>query len=247
MPSAVRLHDPAGCYSPEQVQRWLTAVADGLAWQARHNRSATDLQLDQWWRPVGQRATALAHAALVAILPLPGFTVAAALDNARFTAVGGALLLVAAVAYLPPSPSRLAVRELTTRRGIRQFAFWLVLGAVLGAAGGVAVGLQDSAPQVVGPRDVVRADGRYGLVVGVVVAVGVAAVLWAVLGVGLTSAADAWTRYHISVVIAATRGSGPMRFGAFLDWALQAGLLRVSGVAYQFRHRQLQDWLTSNL
>ena len=34
-----------------------------------------------------------------------------------------------------------------------------------------------------------------------------------------------------------------MRFGAFLDWAHDAGLLRVSGVAYQFRHRQLQEWL----
>jgi hypothetical protein len=35
-----------------------------------------------------------------------------------------------------------------------------------------------------------------------------------------------------------------MRYGAFLDWVLEAGLLRVSGVAYQFRHGQLQDWLT---
>jgi hypothetical protein len=89
-------------------------------------------------------------------------------------------------------------------------------------------------PQAVGPLEVIRADGRYGLVVGV--AAGVAA--------GLAYGARAWTRYHVTVVVNAARKRGPLRFGAFLDWAHQAGL-RVSGVAYQFRHRQLQDLLTS--
>jgi len=65
------------------------------------------------------------------------------------------------------------------------------------------------------------------------------------LGLGLTVFANAWTRYQVTVVIIAVRQQGPLRFGAFLDWAHQAGLLRVSGLAYQFRHRQLQDWLTS--
>ena len=54
----------------------------------------------------------------------------------------------------------------------------------------------------------------------------------------------AWTRYHIAVVINWMRGRAPLRFGAFLEWAHDAGLLRVSGIAYQFRHRQLQEWLT---
>jgi hypothetical protein len=63
--------------------------------------------------------------------------------------------------------------------------------------------------------------------------------------IGLARLADAWTRYHVSIVIARIRGTGPVRFAAFLNWAQHAGLLRVSGVAYQFRHRQLQDWLTS--
>jgi hypothetical protein len=56
---------------------------------------------------------------------------------------------------------------------------------------------------------------------------------------------SAWTRYYISVMINAVRQRSPLRFGTFLDWAHQAGLLRVSGIAYQFTHRQLQDWLTS--
>jgi hypothetical protein len=91
VPAAVRLHDPDGRYRPEQVQRWLTAMADALAWQASHDRSATDLQLDQWWRPVGQRATTFAHAALVAILAVPWFAAAAILDNAGFAISGGSL------------------------------------------------------------------------------------------------------------------------------------------------------------
>ena len=65
------------------------------------------------------------------------------------------------------------------------------------------------------------------------------------LAVGLAGASSAWTRYYISVGINAARRRGPLRFGEFLHWAQQAGLLRVSGIAYQFRHRQLQDWLTT--
>jgi hypothetical protein len=49
----------------------------------------------------------------------------------------------------------------------------------------------------------------------------------------------------VAVVINAARKRGPLRFDAFLDRAQRAGLLRVSGIAYQFRHRQLQDWLTT--
>lgn len=35
----------------------------------------------------------------------------------------------------------------------------------------------------------------------------------------------------------------PWRLGRFLHWGREVGLLRVSGVAYQFRHRELQEWL----
>lgn len=67
-----------------------------------------------------------------------------------------------------------------------------------------------------------------------------------VAGVG-SRGSSAWTRYHIAVAINWLRGRAPLRFGAFLDWAHDAGLLRVSGVAYQFRHRQLQEWLASSV
>ncbi|MFF4254421.1 NACHT domain-containing protein [Streptomyces sp. NPDC001663] len=35
----------------------------------------------------------------------------------------------------------------------------------------------------------------------------------------------------------------PLRLARFLDWSVAAGLLRTSGVAYQFRHREFQEWL----
>ncbi|MER5411010.1 hypothetical protein [Streptomyces sp. NPDC002769] len=35
----------------------------------------------------------------------------------------------------------------------------------------------------------------------------------------------------------------PFRLGLFLDWTVTAGLMRYSGPAYQYRHRELQHWL----
>jgi hypothetical protein len=31
----------------------------------------------------------------------------------------------------------------------------------------------------------------------------------------------------------------------FMDWAYEAGLMRLSGIAVQFRHREFQTWLTN--
>lgn len=50
-------------------------------------------------------------------------------------------------------------------------------------------------------------------------------------------------RYAVFVIGPDRRGIAiPVRLGACLDWAVDAGLLRVAGTAYQFRHRELQDW-----
>ncbi|MFE2970553.1 hypothetical protein ACFXKC_44440 [Streptomyces sp. NPDC059340] len=48
------------------------------------------------------------------------------------------------------------------------------------------------------------------------------------------------------VFLLCIRGRLPWHLGTFLNWAYEAGLLRISGVAYQFRHRELQDWLTAH-
>jgi hypothetical protein len=141
VPAAVRLHDPDERYSPEQVQHWLTAIAEGLAWQADHGRSATDLQLDQWWRVIGQRATALAHVALVAVAAIPWLAAGVILGSGGITFTGGSLLLVAATAGSAPAPKRFTLRTLTTRRGLTQLAVGLAAGLAIGPVAGLAAGL----------------------------------------------------------------------------------------------------------
>ncbi|WP_086840851.1 NACHT domain-containing protein [Amycolatopsis kentuckyensis] len=54
----------------------------------------------------------------------------------------------------------------------------------------------------------------------------------------------AWTRYAVGMAYAAAKGTLPLRLSRFLQWACEAGLLRRSGVSYQFRHLELQQHLT---
>lgn len=42
------------------------------------------------------------------------------------------------------------------------------------------------------------------------------------------------------------RKHSPFRLARFLDWSCDAGLMRFSGPAYQFRHRELQLWLAAH-
>ncbi|MFF0216111.1 hypothetical protein [Streptomyces vinaceus] len=58
---------------------------------------------------------------------------------------------------------------------------------------------------------------------------------------GLYFLTGAGRRYLVFLFCA--HGILPWRLGRFLRWSHEAGLLRVSGSAYQFRHRELQEWL----
>ncbi|MEU6139211.1 NACHT domain-containing protein [Streptomyces sp. NPDC047081] len=58
------------------------------------------------------------------------------------------------------------------------------------------------------------------------------------LGVGCE-----WAEYALFLL---TTPELPMRLARFLDWSVSAGLLRTSGIAYQFRHREFQEWLARN-
>jgi NACHT domain len=294
IPSTVHLHDATRRYTQQQVQKWLTALADGLAWQAHHNGSATDIQFNQWWQTAGRWTTRLAHMGMAMVLGLTWLITGAVTGSWPQAAFGGVCIAIAAdSAHLHLSPKRLKIRQIATRSGLRGLAMGiasvltgalavafvaglvgsisfarglgetLIAGLTIGVGYGLTVGIADRSPQAIGPREIIRADGQYGLVLTLVIWVGLlltfeipsrfalsvsalAVATSLALVAGLSYGADAWTRYYISIVIIAARKRGPLRFGAFLDWAQQAGLLRVSGVAYQFRHRQLQDWLTSN-
>ncbi|GAA4890518.1 hypothetical protein GCM10023237_05180 [Streptomyces coeruleoprunus] len=65
---------------------------------------------------------------------------------------------------------------------------------------------------------------------------------------GLVAAALQWVMVfgggrRYLVFLLCVRGRLPRRLGRFLRWSHEGGLLRTSGGAYQFRHRELQQWL----
>ncbi|MFD5634831.1 hypothetical protein ACFWJM_11920 [Streptomyces sp. NPDC127077] len=105
-----------------------------------------------------------------------------------------------------------------------------------------------------GARAVIRRDALVGVPVGLVpglagglaggltiglaggIPIGFAAGLTGILGGGRAS-----RRY--AVFLLCSRRRLPLQLGLFLDWAVAAGLMRYSGPAYQYRHRELQHWL----
>jgi hypothetical protein len=109
---------------------------------------------------------------------------------------------------------------------------WLVAGLALGLALGLVfvLGVDFSADQssAARPGYAIRGDSQFRLAAG--------------LGSGL--AGGAARRYVVFLVWAG--GTVPFRLARFLEWACTAGLMRYSGPAYQFRHRELQLWLAAH-
>jgi hypothetical protein len=103
--------------------------------------------------------------------------------------------------------------------------FGLVPGLAAGVAAGVAAGLL---------------HGLLGLVVGLVFGLVVGPILGLVVGPTQGASGASW-RYLVFLLCA--RGRVPFRLARFLDWGCVAGLMRYSGSAYQFRHREFQMWL----
>jgi hypothetical protein len=60
---------------------------------------------------------------------------------------------------------------------------------------------------------------------------------------GMPLVSMAWSRYRLAVLILFLQRRLPWRIVTFLQWNYNAGLMRVSGLSYQFRHLRLQDWL----
>lgn len=302
IPAKVHLHGQALGYVPQKAERWLTALAAGLDWQRRHDRSATDIHLDQWWRPAGPRTVQLAHMAVVAIIALPWAAFAVTRSQPGLAAIGATILPLIALAARSPAPHRLKTDQMSGRLGFLRlslrFTAGFTAGLALGLTGrfadGVAAGLtfllalgltsglvleiDNHSPHAIGPQDVIQADRNFGLAAGLAFGLGgglagglagaLARWLAARLGTGLLpepgglplGVAEGFAlglafalafggassaRYYLGVAVGAFRGTRPAKFSTFLDWCCHAGLLRVSGIAYQFRHRQLQDWLVS--
>lgn len=62
----------------------------------------------------------------------------------------------------------------------------------------------------------------------------------------LTMSGGVGRRYLVLLLCARWEKILPARPGVFLDWACEAGLMRLSGPAYQFRHQELQHWLAAH-
>jgi hypothetical protein len=151
--------------------------------------------------------------------------------------------------------------------------FPLACGLAAGLGNAILFGLgADSASLAVRPNDLLRND-VLSAVVGLVpasllcaVVIGgqggvaffsydlhrgalLATALLAVLtGVGLVFATGVGLQAlrYLAFLLSFRRFQGaflPFRLGRFLAWCHRAGLMRVSGAAYQFRHRELQDLL----
>ncbi|MCX5559506.1 NACHT domain-containing protein [Streptomyces sp. NBC_00038] len=151
--------------------------------------------------------------------------------------------------------------------------FGLAIGLAYGVAIGLAIMLTEPLTSDVAPTDPrrpVRDDCVVGIAAGLVVgiAIGLPGGLMAGIADGLAIGLLYWLLYGLLVglpigiafgmyfltgasrrymtFLCCSRGQLPWRLGAFLHWAYGAGLLRISGVAYQFRHRELQDWLAAH-
>ncbi|MGV9358666.1 NACHT domain-containing protein [Streptomyces misionensis] len=150
----------------------------------------------------------------------------------------------------------------------------LVLGPAIGLSIGLARGLLIKQEHVgVVPRHLIRTDLTAAVVFGPLMAVGAALmsgvtlvlefrfIYGAVMGAGIlwiffpglmlgacifsipAAGGPAALRYF--ALLLHTRRKLPWRLGRFLDVCYELGILRVSGTAWQFRHRELQDHLAT--
>ncbi|MBQ0850328.1 NACHT domain-containing protein [Streptomyces sp. BH-SS-21] len=134
------------------------------------------------------------------------------------------------------------------------FTAGLTIGITFGLMGWVVLG---SGPQKPGrrcrARDVIRDDCLAGLTfaltVGLTLGVlsgfrsGLTGLVLGVVGGMAGLAAGFSTSRRYAVFLLCSRRRLPLQLGLFLDWAVTAGLMRYSGPAYQYRHRELQHWL----
>ncbi|WP_280883463.1 NACHT domain-containing protein [Streptomyces pseudovenezuelae] len=138
-------------------------------------------------------------------------------------------------------------------------AVGLPFGLALGTLLAVAAGFTQEPGMSLGARDVIRRDAAFGLAFGIAfgiaagimngtlagarfgAATGIAAGTASVIINGVAAGPENSLRY--AVFLLCSRRRLPLRLGQFLDWAVTAGLMRYSGPAYQYRHRELQHWL----
>ena len=112
------------------------------------------------------------------------------------------------------------------------FIFGVTLGLAPAVAAGLPHGLNGGLAARLGLNTHLTVFGSACLAIAIGIAGGIA------LG------SRSWLRQAIAITLVAPTGRLPWRTQRFLEWAYLAGLLRVSGISYQFRHDELRRWLT---
>ncbi|TCO52629.1 NACHT domain-containing protein [Actinocrispum wychmicini] len=139
------------------------------------------------------------------------------------------------------------------------FKFGLTVGIGAGLAVGLAVGLALRPSYIRAPSDLARQGITHdtvvtvavglptGLAAGLVIdlATGFAAGLALGPAIGLALRPSPWPRYFVAVLLGRINRTLPPRPARFLDWAYTAGLVRLSGIGIQFRHREFETWLVN--
>lgn len=283
-------------YEADKVQRWLTTLALHLRDQAAAGGSRTDLSPLALWQIAPKTRVHVLHTTLSLLAGMLAAAFAAELVDGPPGAAATLAMETVAVCFgvwagirTEPRPSRLELRQLATRRGIRWWPLIAACGAAAGAFGAstggpgpglssgcgtaltvaVVIGLGRQEARVVWAVDLLRNDLLFGVLLGLGFAVagalpggytgglaahlhftdhltrpGSTALAFAVgLAAGIAQGARAWGRYAAALVIVAPSGRLPWRLRHFLEWAYVAGLLRVSGNVYQFRHETLRELL----
>jgi hypothetical protein len=146
-------------------------------------------------------------------------------------------------------------------------SFGLLAYNVVGPNYGIMVGIGGTALCVItlartahdpavtqSPTAILRKDMLANFVFGVAYGVMQVAILMDLVGLAMSICfgmayvvgsvvSSVMARYLIAVYVGWRTFGLPLRFASFLTWATQAGLLRTSGVGYQFRHEGLNRYL----
>jgi hypothetical protein len=115
----------------------------------------------------------------------------------------------------------------------------LIFGLALGAVAGIATGLPGGLTG--GLAASIHLNAYLTVPGSALVAITIS------LLAGLALGARAWLRYTIALAFAASERTLPWNCLRFLDWAATAGLLRTSGIDYQFRHDDLRKHLGTHV
>jgi hypothetical protein len=144
----------------------------------------------------------------------------------------------------------------------------LIVGLIVGFLAGLMQGVQPRGYTPTEPREIVRSDLILGVGSGLVV--GLVGILWLWLTTRLVAGLEGflsvfflgWLIFflgwlmvgtvgwrYITLILWTRRWSRywlPWRLGSFLRWCYDVGLIRTAGIGYQFRHKELQDYLARN-